>query len=124
MPCEWCAVHAPNDHFRFKVHTNNFIVRYSMVVSDRLRNYFHLCMVLYTYDSYNKQLDQYNLFEFEYPDPIHCDLAVSEPHHCTGYAPAENGDWILFDLGDWVMLRVIGNCFRLLQLACSFLTDR
>ena len=26
-------------------------------------------------------------------------------------------DWILFDLGDWVMLRVIGNCVRLFLVA-------
>ena len=40
--------------------------------------------------------------------------------HCTGYAPAENDDWILFDLGDWVMLRVIGNCVKLFLVARLF----
>ena len=47
-------------------------------------------------------------------------VMVCVRQHCTGYAPAENGDWILFDLGDWVMLRVIGNCVRLFLVARLF----
>ena len=41
-------------------------------------------------------------------------------NHCTGYAPCENGDWLLFAPGDGVMHRVIGYRSGLLVFRSTF----
>ena len=38
---------------------------------------------------------------------MHLELIHNILHHCTGYAPCKNGDWLFFAPGDRVMLRVI-----------------
>ena len=41
-------------------------------------------------------------------DPCGNEDSFMSLNHCTGYAPCENGDWLLFAPGDGVLHRVIG----------------